>query len=104
MKPITRNIIIGVVVVIALLLLARYVVFKDKFEQASQGLEAIGVWQENYKRKNPNATKAEVDAAFEVSMGNLKLWQERYKQDHPNATKAEMDAAFNAQFAGNDPQ
>lgn len=101
MKPLTRNIIIGIVVIIALALLARYVIFKDKFEQWGAGLERIGTWQENYKRQHPGATKQEVDAAFEASIANLKVWQERYKQEHPNATKAEMDAAFNAQFSGN---
>ncbi len=83
------------------MLIARYVIFKEKFEEIGAGLERIGAWQENYKRDNPGATEEEMDAAFEASIANLKAWQAKYKGEHPNATKAEMDAAFSAQFSGN---
>jgi len=79
-------------------LLARYVFFKEKFEEIETGLNNIQKWQDDYRAKNPNATEAEVDAAFDASMGNLNVWQEKYKQEHPNATKEEMDQAFSDQF------
>ena len=71
MKPLIRNSIIVIIILVAVILLARYVVFKDKFEEMGEGLERIGTWQENYKREHPNATKAEMDAAFDASSDGL---------------------------------
>ncbi len=99
MKTSTKNIVIGILIIIVLVLLARFVVFKSQFENFGKGLERIGTWQDDYKKDHPNASKQEMDAAFETNMASLKLWQTKYKDEHPDATKAEMDAAFNAAFS-----
>jgi hypothetical protein len=100
MNSTTRNILIVVAVLAALVLLARYVVFKEQFEEAGAGLERVGAWQDSYRAEHPDATDEEVDAAFRAGIANIEVWQARYKQEHPEATKAEMDAAFSAQFSG----
>ncbi len=92
----THKIIIGVLVVIVLALLARYVVFAEQFDEWGAGLERISDWEENYRREHPNATDEEVDAAFEAGIANIKVWKEQYKRDNPGATDADADAAFNA--------
>ena len=98
MKTTTRNIllIIGGIIVVTLAL--RYVILRERFDQAKAGLERIGTWQDDYRKAHPGASDEEVDAAFKASMANIELWQTKYKQDHPNASKAEMDAAFTAMF------
>lgn len=93
-----RNSLIAVVAVIAVLLLARYVVFADQFEEWGEGLQKIEDWQTQYKKDHPNATKAEMDAAFDAGIQGIKDWQDQYQKDHPGATKAEMDAAFEAMW------
>jgi hypothetical protein len=99
MKPLARNIIISLVIIIALALLARYVVFKKQIDNWGAGLERISAWQDEYRKAHPGASKEEVDAAFKASIANIQLWQAQYKKEHPGATKAEMDAAFSAMFA-----
>lgn len=100
MNPTLRTVLIVVAVLAALLLLARYVVFKDAFEEWGAGLERVGAWQDDYRKEHPDATDEEVDAAFKAGIANLAVWRERYKQQHPEATDADIDAAFSAQFSG----
>lgn len=95
----SSKIIITILTIIVLALLARYVVFKEKFDEMGAGLQRIENWQNDYKAKNPNATKEEMDAAFDGGMANMKVWKEKYKQDNPNATDADADAALKAQFS-----
>lgn len=91
-----RNSIIGIVAVIAVILLARYVVFAKQFEDWGAGLQRIEDWQTQYKKDHPDATKEEMDAAFDAGIANLKVWKEQYKKDHPGSTDADAEAAFNA--------
>ncbi len=91
-----QYILVGLVAIVIIALLTRYVFFKEQFEEWGRGLERIGSWQEQYKQDHPNATKPEMDAAFSVGIKGLEQWQTEYKKTHPNATKAEMDAAFTA--------
>lgn len=37
-----------------------------------------------------------MDEAFSDSMSGLKEWSDNYKKENPDATKTEIDAAFNA--------
>lgn len=94
----TSKIIIGILVVLVLVLLARYVVFKGSFDKWGNDLERIGTWQDDYKKQHPDATKEETDAAFESGIANLEKWKVEYKQKNPDATDAQIDAAFNAQW------
>ncbi len=98
MKPVVKNTIIVLLVVLVAVLLARFVVFKEQFDQMGEGLQRIETWENDYRRANPDATDEQVDAAFEAAIANLKVWQAQYMKDHPDATKAEMDAAFSAMF------
>jgi len=91
-----RNSIIGIVAVIAVILLARYVVFAKQFEDWGAGLQRIEDWQTQYKKDHPGATKAEMDAAFKAGIANITVWKEQYKRDHPGATDAEANPAFEA--------
>lgn len=86
---------IGVLIFIILVLLARYIVFTEKFDEWGAGLERISEWETDYKRSNPNATDAEVKAAFESAIANITVWKEKYKQENPGATDEDADAAFN---------
>jgi hypothetical protein len=92
----SHKILIAVLAIVVLGLLARYVVFKEKFEEWGAGLERIEQWQADYKRDHPNATEAEMDAAFEASIADIKVWKEQYKRENPGATDADADAAFEA--------
>lgn len=83
-------------ILILMLLLIRYVFFKEQFNEWGRGLERVGAWQEQYKQDHPNATKEEMDNAFDEGINSIEVWQTQYKKDHPTATKAEMDAAFTA--------
>lgn len=96
MSKTLRYIIAGIGALVLIALLARYVIFKEQFDEWGRGLERIDAWQEQYKQDHPNATKAEMDAAFQAGIQGIEQWQANYKKDHPNATKAEMDAAFTA--------
>lgn len=95
----SSKIIITILTLIVLALLARYVVFKEKFDEMGAGLQRIENWQNEYKANNPNATEEEMDAAFEAGMSNITVWKEKYKQSNPTATDEEIDAAFDAQFS-----
>jgi hypothetical protein len=97
----TKNIIIGLLVIIVVGLLARYVVFKEQFNEWGEGLERVGQWEEDYRSEHPNATDAEVDAAFKSGIADITVWKEQYKQEHPGATDADADAAFNAAWDNN---
>lgn len=92
----SHKVILGVLIFIILALLARYVIFAEKFNEWGAGLNRISEWEEEYRRNNPNATKEEVDAAFKSSIFNITVWKEKYKQENPGATDADADAAFNA--------
>lgn len=94
----TQKVLVIILIIVAVGLLARFVVFKDQFDKWGEGLQRIGSWQDSYKAQHPEATNAEVDAAFNESMTKLKVWQDNYKKEHPEATNAEMEAAFNAQW------
>jgi wobble nucleotide-excising tRNase len=80
-------------------LLARFVFFKEQFQEWGAGLKRIGQWEENYKAENPNATKEEMDTQFRVGIAGLEAWKVQYKKDHPDATEAEITAAFDAAWA-----
>lgn len=96
----SQKVLFGVLIVIIIGLVARFVVFKEQFDAWGEGLDRIGAWQDEYRQNNLNASKDDMDREFENGMNGLKVWQEKYKQDNPNATKAEMDAAFNSQWGG----
>ena len=100
MKKMTKSqkILMTILIIVVMGLLARFVVFKTQFDEWGEGLERVGSWQEEYKTKHPNATKKDMDEAFDEGMTNLKKWQEKYKSEHPNATDAEIDAAFKEQW------
>ena len=91
-----KNIVIGILVAIVTALLARYVIFREEIDAWGEGLERIGDWQEEYRRQNPDATDAEMDAAFEEGIRNIEAWKAQYRNEHPDATEAEIDAAFEA--------
>lgn len=97
----TKNIAIAVLVIIVLALFARYVVFKEQFNEWGDGLERVGEWEDNYRTENPNASDEEVEAAFDSGIAEITLWKERYKQENPGATDAEADAAFEAAWDNN---
>lgn len=92
----TKHIILAVLTLIVVVLAARYVVFKDRFEEWGQGLERIEDWERNYRAEHPDATDAEVEAAFDAGIADIRVWKERYKREHPGATDTEADAAFEA--------
>ena len=92
----TKNIVIGLLVITVLVLLARFVVFEEQFNEWGEDLERVGEWQDNYRAENPDATDEEVDAAFDAGIENITVWKEQYKKDNPGATDAEADAAFEA--------
>ena len=92
----SHKIVLGVLAVIVLLIIARYTVFADQFDEWGAGVERISEWEQEYRSKNPNATDEEVDAAFDAGIANIKIWMEQYKQEHPGATDADAEAAFNA--------
>jgi hypothetical protein len=92
----TYKIVLGILIVIILALLARYVVFAEQFNEWGAGLERVSEWEADYRRQYPNATEEEVRAAFKAGIANITVWKERYKQDHPGTTDAEADAAFKA--------
>lgn len=80
-------------------LLARFVLFREQFDNWSAGLERIGQWQDNYKTEHPEATKDQMDTQFRISIEALEKWKADYKAGHPNATDAEVSAAFDAAWA-----
>lgn len=92
----SHKVLLGILVVIILAGLARYVIFADQFNEWGAGLERISDWEEKYRNEHPNATDEEVDAAFKAGMANITVWMEQYKQEHPGATDADAEAAFNA--------
>lgn len=89
---------VGALIVIAILLLVRFVIFKEQFDNWGEGLDRIGSWETEYKKNNPGATKEDMDNAFDSNMESLKKWQDTYKKDHPDATDVEVDAAFKASW------
>lgn len=91
-----KNIAIVILVLVVVGLMARFVVFREQFDEWGAGLERIGEWQEDYKAKNPDATKEDMDTDFRVGMEGLEKWKMDYKKDHPDATEAETNAAFDA--------
>lgn len=91
-----NKIIITVIVAVVLVFLAVRVVFDKQFDEWGDGLEKIGIWQDQYKKDHPNATKAEMDAAFDGWMQGLVKWKADYMRDNPGATDAQADAAFKA--------
>jgi hypothetical protein len=92
----TSKTIIIILVIIVVGLLSRYVIFKNQIDAWGQGLDRISAWQTDYKKQHPNATKEEMDAAFNSGIDNIQKWKDDYKVQNPNATDAEVDAAFNA--------
>lgn len=92
----SHKVLIAIIILIALGFIARYTILKDKFDQWGAGLEKIGAWQTNYKKDHPNATKEEMDAAFNSGMANIGVWKAEYKKNNPGASDADADTAFNA--------
>lgn len=90
------KVVLGILIVIVLAGLARYVVFADQFNEWGAGLERVSAWEKDYRSEHPNATDAEVDAAFKAGIANITVWKEQYKTEHPGATDADADAAFSA--------
>ena len=91
-----KNVVLALLILVTLVLLARFVVFKDQFNEWGEGVERISEWEENYRAEHPSATDEEVDAAFTAGIANIEVWKEQYKQQNPGATDADADAAFNA--------
>jgi len=91
----TKIVIWILLVIIAALLLVRYVLFPENFAERSAWLQRIQDRQTQYKIDNPNATKQEMDKAFEEDVNSLKAWKEDYKANNPWATDADADQAFN---------
>ncbi len=91
-----QKIIFGLLIFIVIVLLCRFVFFKEHFDQWGQNLEKLESWQLEYKKQHPDASDAQMDADFNASMSQLKAWEDTYKKEHPDATDAEIDAAFNA--------
>ena len=86
MNKITKNIIIVVLVIIAVVLSVR-VVFDEKFddfdryveeresyedgpEAYDKNLDALGKWMEDYKKENPGATDEDASKAFDAAWEN----------------------------------
>lgn len=90
------KILISVIASIAIILLAARVIFDKQFDKWGDDLEKIGIWQDQYKKDNPNATKAEMDNAFDSGMQGLEKWKIEYLRDNPGATDDEVSAAFDA--------
>lgn len=89
-----KNIIIVVLILIVVALIARYVVFKERFNEWSQWLENIQQRQDNYRAQNPDATDEEVDQAFRESIDALEQRKEDYKAQNPGATDEDVENAF----------
>lgn len=92
----THRVLLWAVGIVALLALTGYVVFKDDIDEWGAGIERISDWEEGYRADHPNATDAEVDAAFDAGIANITVWMEQYKQEHPGATDADAKTAFDA--------
>ena len=90
-----KNIIITILVLIAVILLARYVVFPQQFEEWGAGLTRIQQWEDQYRADHPNATDEEVDNAFRDSIDALEQRKEDYKKNNPGASDEDADKAFN---------
>lgn len=89
--------ILGVILaIIALGVLARYTFLREQFDKLETGLNNIAKWEQDYKATHPNATKAEIDAAFKSGIADMENWKQDYKAQHPGATDAEADAALEA--------
>ena len=87
---------IGLLIVLVLALLARYVVFRTQFEEWGAGLQRIEQWQQEYKAQNPDTTDEQMETDFRTGIEALEAWKVQYKKENPNATDAEVDAAFDA--------
>ena len=95
----TQKVLMTLLALVALVLLARYVVFKKHFDEWGAGLQRVEEWQNDYKQQNPDATKEQMDADFNAGISNIEQWEADYKVDHPDATDAEVDAAFEAMWS-----
>ena len=78
-----------------------YAIFQKDINEYGDGLERIGERQDNYKKDNPNATKEEMDDAWNNGMDGLKKWSDDYKRDHPGATDADVEKAWNDAWGNN---
>lgn len=94
----TQKILMTALIVVVVVLVARFVVFKSQFDKWGEGLERVDSWQNDYKAEHPNATTEDMNKDFDKGMANLKVWQDKYKSEHPNATDVEMNTAFEAQW------
>ena len=97
----------ALIVILTLLvvgLLARYVFFKDAIDQRGKDLENLGQREAQYKKDHPNATKADIDAAFKEGMNSMDQRKEDYKTQNPGATDADADAALQEAFNKMDAQ
>ena len=90
-----KNTIIVILSILLIILLIRFVIFKNQFEKLGEGLKRVDIWQENYKKEHPDATKQDMDAAFKAGITNIDVWQENYKKEHPDATDEDVSTAFN---------
>lgn len=86
----------ALVALIAAGILARYTVLRPQFDKWEEGLNNIAKWEQEYKTQHPNATKAEIDAAFRSGIQDMEKWKEEYKLKNPGATDADADAALDA--------
>lgn len=90
-----HKVLLGLVIVVLLAIGVRYA-FADQFDEWGAGLERVSDWEKDYRREHPNASDAEVDAAFNAGVANITIWMEQYKQEHPGSTDADAKAAFDA--------
>ena len=63
-------------------------------EQSDQDFQNLIKWENEYKLAHPDATKEEIDQAWNEGMQGLKEWTDKYKLEHPGATDEEINQAF----------
>lgn len=85
-------------------LLLRFVFFKDAIDQRAADLEKLEQREEQYKKDHPNATKADMDAAFKDGIDTMSQRKADWKADHPGASDADADAALEEAFKKLDPE
>lgn len=61
----TKNIIIGILLLLVVALLLRFVVFKDRIDERGEDLDRIDERQQSYKQQHPDATQQDIDQAWE---------------------------------------
>ena len=104
MNKASKNVLMIILGLVVAGVLARFVFFKDEFEQRSADMEKLGQWEAQYKADHPNATKADMDAAFKDGIDTMAQRKTDWLADHPGATEAEADVALEEAFKKLDPE